>query len=326
VISSHPLKAFGLLLSCALAGCLGPADEETPLSERFGPANLDLTTVPTLEESQLPNVDRTLFSKHLVKLRGYADGEAVWYWNIDGANATFVAPVYLLVDAEGQRLGKPIVDSVPGDAGYTPWWRATTVRVTDKYQGEAIWSRAGIDAAVKAGLVLPPQPTTRIVNCPMVWGDELEQIPDPDAFEITEIWYRGRLAHWITLPGDFDLELTARKMPIFPVYVLQRINEAAPIYEFFTKIDVNGDNQLNDSNNIFSAGLGGARYSPLWEAHLVRVSADYPSIDTSTIGAVPLRAESDLFNAGEPIAPYVLTPTQPLGLLVNCPIVPKETQ
>ncbi len=327
-MSAHfKLRTLLLLMLSLLAACLGPADEGTPLSERFGPVDLDLSTVGTLEEAGFANVDRSLFSKRLVKLRGYADDEPVWYWNIDGANATFVAPVYMVVDSEGNQLGKPIVDAVPGDPGYTPWWRKTLVRVTDKYQGEAIWSRAGIDAALKAGLVEEPKPTTEIINCPMVWGDDLEQTP-ADSFEIVEIWYRGTLAHWITIPENFELEAETQKMPIFPVYILQRINQGAPIYEFLTGVDINGDNQLNDSNNIFSAGLDKPRYSPLWEAHLVRVSADYPSIDTSsTADASPLKAESQLFETdGSPIAPYVLTPTQPLGILVNCPIIRKGAQ
>jgi len=322
----RPLLTTVGLLCLACLGCLEAPEEEVPLEDLLGAPGTRIEDAPLLETAGLPNVDPSQFATSLAYLRGYADGEAVRYWNIDGANARFIAPLYQVQDERGEPVGRPIIDAVPGDSGYSPWWRVHIVRTTDAYAGEVPQSREAIDAAVKAGLLLEPQATSKIVNCPMVWLSQFTQSPGSPTIEATTVWYRGYQAHWLVFPGEFLVEPTRRTMPIFPVYLLQRIDEGAPLYEFATGVDIDGDAVLDNSNNIFASGLGGARYSPLWEAHIVRVSADYPSIDTSsTADLSALRSELDLFNAdGSGKLPYVLTASSSLGLLVNCPILPTE--
>lgn len=319
-------RALGLLCVISGAACLEAADESIPLENLIAPPGTRIEDAPALETADLPQVDLSLFTTFAANLRAYADGEAVRYWNLDGANARFIAPLYVLQDDRGAVLQRPIIDAVPGDAGYSPWWRVHILRTTDAYNGEVISSRAGVDAAVQAGLLLPAQATRRIVNCPLVVPSAFSQSPGSPTLDITTVWYRGYQAHWLEFDEEFLVEVNQRTMPIYPVYILQRINEGAPLYEFLTGVDIDGDAVLDNSNNIFASDLGGLRYSPLWEAHIVRVSADFPSIDTSsTADLAGLRAEQDLFDPdGSGKAPYVLTGSTSLGLLVNCPIIPRD--
>lgn len=304
------------------AGCLGPPDESVPIERLLGPPGTSILDAPRLEAVAPPGLDRSQMARRVAYLRGYADGEPVWYWNVDGANARFIAPVYRLVDDAGELVGAPIIDTIPGDTGYTPWWRIHVVRTTAEYAGERIDSREAIDVAVQAGLLLEPRATNRVVNCPVVDAEAITIDPGRTELEVAPVWYRGLRATWILFPGETIVPTSERSMPIFPVYVLQRIDEALPLYEFITGVDVDGDARLVNSNNVFANGIGGLRYSPLWEAVLVRVSADTPSIDTSTTADLTiLRSEQDLWNPdGSEKAPFVLTQPQDLGLLVNCPI------
>ena len=317
---------WSVALAVALPACLEPPEEAVPLERAVGPAGFDIADAPLLETAGLPGVDPAAFTRSVVRLAGYADHRALTYWNVDGANSELIAPVYVLEDASGAVVGPPIVDAAPGEGGYTPWWRKVVVRVTADYAGEAIWSRDAVDAAVQAGLLLEPQPTTQIWSAPVALEGTVVPLDDTGTktATATPIWYRGHRAHWIRFSAGVELDLAARKMPVFPVYILQRIDEAAPIYEFLSGVDVDGDDRLVSSNNIFAADIGRARYSPLWEAKLVRVGRDYASIDTASV-AVGLSAERDFLDGAEQvISELVVAPPQPLGLLVNCPIQPAE--
>jgi hypothetical protein len=309
----------------SLAACLGPPDEAVPLSRRLGPVGFDIADAPLLEDAGLTGVDPAAFTKTVVRLRGYADHRPLNYWNVDGANSDLIAPAYFVVGADGAQVGRPIIDVAPGEAGYTPWWRKTVVRVTEKYAGEAIWSRDAVEAAVQAGLLLEPQPTAEILSAPVTLQGTTVPLNDAnDTATAGTIWYRGYRTHWVVFSGGIELELTARKMPVYPVYLLQRIDEAAPLYEFLSGVDMDGDDLLVNSNNIFAADLGKARYSPLWSAKLVRVRREYPSIDTASV-AVGLSAERDFLDGSDNvISDLVVGSPQELGLLVNCPIQPAE--
>ncbi len=306
-----------IIIAAAQAACLEPlVSDEIPPGDVFGSGTPE--TAPLAEA--LPRVQPNLhfFTQQVAYLRGFASGAPVWYWNVDGANSKYIAPMYVVLGKDGQ-IGLPIIDVLPGDVGYTPWWRRTVVRTTDKYQGEKIWSRAAVDAGVRLGILSEPEPTTSIVNCPVALQGTTFEVGNGLVSEASRVWYRNTAAYWIQFKETLDVPLESREMPRFPVYVLQRIDSAAPLYEFATGVDLNGDRALNASNNIFAGGLDEARYSPLWFASFVRVAADVRSVDTSTVPE--LTRESQLVDAnGQPVSSRVISVAPAPDALINCPI------
>ncbi len=262
------LLRFVLLGALCVGACLEPPEDDAVPPELFyGDPDVEPGMVTHVEDDPTYAANVEQFASSVAYLRGFADGESIWYWNVDGPNATFIAPLYQIIGLDGQQIGREIIDVIPGDAGYTPWWRVWQVKVTDRYDGERIWSRAAIDAGIRAGILEEPMPTMNVVNCPVTRRETVIPVSSDGDVESTKwVWYRDRRIDWIVFTDFITVPTDDRNMPIYPVYVFQRINEGAPIYEFVTGVDVTGDNELNDSNNIFASGLDGPRYSPLWSA------------------------------------------------------------
>ncbi len=312
------LAAAGLLLGAA--ACLDPlVADEVPLDGLLGAPDLDPDDAPDVEADPALAPRLASFARSVAYLNGFASGEAIRYWNVDGAQSDAIAPFYELVDAAGAPLERPIVDVLPGEPGYTPWWRRVRVRATARYAGEKVWSVAALEAAIAAGLFETPEPTEQVIDAAVSVSTARIPLGEADRAAAPEpIWYRGRRAHWLRFADEVRVPVEERTMPRFPVYVMQRIDEGAPIYEFLTGVDVDGDAVLDDTSNVFAARPGEARYSPLWFVVLVRVAADFRSIER---GRPEITAETQLVDGAG-----TLTSSRAIGLtaletfLVNCPI------
>lgn len=323
MVLRRTIAGLGALL--LLTACLEPPeDDDIPLSSFFGDPDADPAMMPHVEDVPALASNVAQFATQVAYLRGYADGDPIWYWNVDGPNAPFIAPLYQVIGPNGEQIGRTIIDVIPGQAGYTPWWRIFEVYTTPEYDGERIWSREAIDAGIKAGILREPVPTDAVANCPVILRDTPIQVSqNPDEFAGTEwVWYRNQRVDWVVFTDFIRWPAARRDMPVYPVYILQRIDEGAPLYEFVTGVDITGDRRLNDSNNIFAAGLDGDRYSPLWYVAFVRVEEDYLSIDTSSTG-VGLSAEDQFYDPESKtvISSQVIPPVvEQEEVLVNCPI------
>lgn len=308
------------LLLAAATGCLDPAEEAIDLSTRFGPADVAPADAPHVEDSALlaKNVER--FTTTVVYLNGYSQGEPVKFWRLDGPNPSFLASMFIIVGADGP-IGRPIIDVLPGDTGYTPWWREVEVRTTAKYAGEKIWSRDAIDAGISAGILEMPVEKETVRNNPVILREARIPVDVDQTVEPTWGWYRNQRVSWVEFTDRIPVELGLRAMPSFPVYVLQRIDDADPLYEFVTRNDLNRDGDLDDTNNIFGKKPGQEGYSPLWYTDYVRVRSDYPSFDTGE--PVGLSAEDQFLDPAGVIISSLVIPngiTEARDLLVNCPI------
>jgi hypothetical protein len=313
-------KIISAIFVLSFTACLEPPEEMIDQSRIFGDPNLMPADAPHVQDDPDFTANVAAFSTSVAYLRGYAEGDPIWYWNVDGPNATFIAPMFQLVGPDGP-IGRPIIDVIPGDTGYTPWWRTVTVRTTAKYAGEKIWSREAIDAGVRLGILEPPEPQREVKNCPVILRDATVPVDVDQTAEPTWGWYRNRRVHWIDFTDRLDVPTDVHEMPLFPVYVMQRIDQSAPIYEFVTGVDVTGDGDLDDTNNIFGSKPGGPRYSPLWYVVFVRTVADYPSIDTGA--PVGLSAEDQFVDQGGAIISPLVVPDGLIempGFLVNCGI------
>lgn len=312
------------LLPLTALACLGPETNDAVDPARvFGDPNIEPATAPHVEDNPLLADKVAQFGKNVAYLGGWANEEKIWYWNVDGPNATFTAFIYQLVDQNNMPIGRRIIDTLPGDAGYSPWWRLMLVRTTAAYNGERIWSREAIDAGIRSGILEPPMETGDVLNCPVVLQTTKIGVGTDTPASPVWGWYRKQRVHWVDFKEPKQVEIGVREMPIFPVYVLQRINEGNPLYEFLTGIDVTGDGDLDDTNNIFGDKPGGEHYSPLWFVSFVRTVPEYVSIDNTLTGTVGLSAEDQMFDAsGNLISPLVVpgrvTPMP--SFLVNCSI------
>lgn len=309
-----------LVFSAMGFGCLEPlvSDELDP-GRIFGDGSLMLEQVPHVEESEAHAGRAQFFVNETAYLRGYADGRRLWYWNVPGPNTDFIVPMYILEDAEGNETGRWIFDALPGDGGYSPWWRKFVVRTTASYAGEKIWSRAAIDLGVRRGILEPPRETTEVFNFPIVSRFTRTAIEDGQTVGTSTAWYRNQRVSFIEFSEIQQVPLGVTEFPKYPVYLLQRINEPALIYEYATGVDVDGDGRLINSNNIFAGDVDSPRYSPLWYVAVARVPADYVSVETST--AVALDREQDLWvdESRSREAPGISIQLM-REALVNCPI------
>jgi hypothetical protein len=303
-----------------MGACLDPAPEELDLTARFGAPDINPANAPHVEDNPALAKNVQAFATRVAYLNGFAEGDPIRYWNVDGPNATFIAPMFQIVGPDGP-IGRPIIDVLPGDPGYTPWWREVYVRTTAKYAGERIWSREGIDAGLMLGILELPEDQPVVKNCPVILREKRIPVDIDKDVEPTWGWYRNQRVSWVDFKDRVEVEVGLREIPQFPVYVLQRINRAEPIYEFAINTDLNGDGDLDDTNNIFGKKPGKEGYSPLWYVDYVRTVADYPSFDvgSSTVG---LTAEDQFLNpAGEIISDFVVEPIiEARHILVNCSI------
>lgn len=324
-----PLLPLLLSVSGLASGCLDAlVDDELDPNSIFGDGMLSLDDPEAL--AAVSHVDTAPdyaervqhFATEIAYLRGYANGRRVWYWNVPGPNVDFIVPMYKLVEQDGTEVGFWVFDALPGDGGYSPWWRKFTVKKTASFdETRGIWSRESIDLGVRMGMLEPPEATEYVYNFPIVdRHTKVARSPDAGDFVGTSTaWYRNQRVSFIKFTEKVMVPVGQTEFPKYPVYVLQRINEAAPLYEYATGVDVDGDGRLINSNNIFAGDLDDERYSPLWYLAEVRVPAGTVSVDTST--AVTFSRESELYeDAGRTLEAEGVDVKKNLEVLVNCPI------
>ncbi len=102
-------------------------------------------------------------------VQGWARGQEVFYPDF-GQNSATAAPIWVFIHGmnadgtpqmvEGQSN---IIDTIPGDAGYTAFWNVNFVTVPAGYVPNSIRSAADVRAA---GYTITP--TTTVVNCPVI--------------------------------------------------------------------------------------------------------------------------------------------------------------
>jgi len=101
--------------------------------------------------------------------QGWYKGKAVYYFDF-GANPDIAAPIYALItgmDAQGNpqfvQGQKNIIDVVPGDDGYSAFWRVNLVTVPQDYVADTLRSAADV---VDSEYTM--NETDILVNCPVV--------------------------------------------------------------------------------------------------------------------------------------------------------------
>ncbi|HZA23233.1 MAG TPA: hypothetical protein VFA32_11635 [Dehalococcoidia bacterium] len=106
-------------------------------------------------------------------VQGWHDGEQVFYPDF-GQNIPAAIPIWVYITGMDEQ-GNPqfvegqnnIIDAVPGDPGYSAFWRVNLVTVPEGYEPNSIRSAAEVQAA---GFTITV--TDMVVNCPVIFVAE----------------------------------------------------------------------------------------------------------------------------------------------------------
>lgn len=221
-------------------------------------------------------------------------GQRVKYYNFD-IQSDVPAPIYVLFSAgatvpfAGQLN---IVDVVPGDPGYSDFWRVHKVTVPAGYVANDLTSLAEIQAA---GLAI--EPTTMLVNCPIVpEGSTATTRMGGGSPTLMTGWYKGMTVRYFSFE---EKALGGTTVPLSPIYVAFNLNPGAegggPPSGFLTEA---GSAQ---THNVVATVPSDPGYSPLW---LVNI---YDNTAFSSVSNLATAQSANLLAMGV--------------AKVNCPIV-----
>lgn len=278
-----PRWACWLLLATA-SGCLEPrVDDVVPPRGLVLPAGSEVPSALTDPDlaSQLDENDSV--DRRVLRSSAFVGGAQVFYWDF-GTAPDNSAPLFLLrMPTPDDSLEfvphPPILDVVPGDPNYTPFWAIWTVPITDKYAGEIIPSLQALQEAESLGIVGMPEQRTGYLNCPVVHPDvRVEVGGGVDDVAPSPGFYRGVQVGLVNFAFRQLLE-DKTHVPVAEIYVLRR-EGGDPLSEGVRSVDMTGDGDTNDSNNLFQYALGDDGYSPLSRVVSVTVPTAYMSIDS----------------------------------------------
>lgn len=274
------------LAALGLSACLDPLVDDAVVPEALLPADAEVPFASGALAARIAELDQV---DAIVPLRGaFASGAPVQFWDF-GPAPNLAVPIWVIVrdDPDGMfatntRRFTPvgqgnIIDAVPGDPGYSPYWRLFLVPVTDLWDGELVTSAEAIDAGVRAGLLERPISLQLAVNCPVVDADVRLEVGPGEVAPPDEGFYRGvRVAYF-----SFEVfNLGATDIATPPVYALRR-EGGEPLDETLRGVDMTGDGDRVDSNDVFAVAWGEAGYSSVVARVEVVVRSETGSIDTS---------------------------------------------
>lgn len=233
-----------------------------------------------------------------------------------------------------------VVDSIPGEAKYSPLWRVNVVEWKDPTNATVLGSEADVLAAASNGQVTIT-PTPIVVNCPIVqWGGNSDgTIPagnmkirdsitesgaygsaqvlniDTQNMKVTFVAHRGFAPDGSTIyyiATDASQKGPADALGVVLANKTQNTistSSSADLYQFSNGIQ--GSGPLGFQSGIASAKEGDQYYSPMWRIQVVT----WKDPTTATL----LENTQDLNSKSEQ------TTTMLAGFIVNCPFFSVET-
>jgi len=233
-----------------------------------------------------------------------------------------------------------VVDSIPGDAKYSPLWRVNVVEWKDSTSATMLGSEDEVLAAESDGKVTVT-PTHVVVNCPIVqWGANKEgTIPaghmkirdiitesgaygsaqvlniDTQNMKVTFVAHRGFAPDGSTIyyiATDASQKGPADMLGIVSANTTQATmstSSAADLYQFSNGIT--GSGPLGFQSGVGSTKPGDQYYSPMWRIQVVAWKD--PSSATVLENVQDLTSKSDM------------TTTSLAGFIVNCPFFSVDT-
>lgn len=314
----------------ALAGCLGPlvSDDVVGASLILPPGS----TVPSIDTD--PVLAAQIAANDAVgdfvpRISAFVHGKRVFYLDFGPAPPVAIPFLTLATKDEAGNLVAiedvpSILDAVPGDPGYSPFWLEVLVPVTEKWKGEVFTSFDAVLQGQEEGLLGEPVPQAKYYNCPVVASTvRVDKGPGEEPRAPSPCYYRGFVTHYFHFGSEDLAGADDPAVPVEDVYLLRR-EGGEPLSEPMRGVDMTGDGDTFDTNNVFEVGLDDEDYTPLWRVVDVVVPADYASIDTSkdeTVAA--FTSVDDMFQDEVPRSGKVVA-VSPREMLVNCPIVKEK--
>ncbi len=311
-------------LGALCAGCLGPQ-----VSDELGAGAADIlpagATVPSADDDPAENA---VIAAHdqvdgvVPRTSAFAAGAAAHTWDF-GPTPEFAAPVFELVRATAPGTFElvdhlPILEFLPDDPGYSPYGSIFYVEITPAYQGQLLTSTYALQEAAIEGLVLGPRAQLKGVDRPVVASDVRLEVGggQPPLAPAGRAYYDGNVVRYFDF-GEIALA-DAAHLPESAHYVLRR-DGSEPLSEPIRHVDLDGDGDLEDTNDIFAAAPTAPGYAPRCRTITVAVPTATASIDTSHDEAVAdLRDASQLFDP-DPVAGTVVA-FDTTDDVRNCPL------
>lgn len=276
-----------LFVACAHPDRSAPPRHHSPVIDRFSAAAGHL--MQRAAKRGLPGPDQPIDLDHPPFItQGLApDGSIVRYYNFD-VQSPKPATLYRLTHAgtrEAIAGQLDLVDTLPGEPGYSDFWRVAWVEVPDDYKSNTI-----TNAEELRGRGLTATLTASVIDCPIVpRGTTAHEATGVKPPAPTELWYRGDRVSCLAFGDPLILD-TNDLVPTSPIYVT------------FTKPGAfRAEGTTPQTHNVVMSVPGDVEYSPLWAVHIYAPAAFDTVKDATTALAAPLVDAN--------------------GPLVNCPIV-----
>ena len=224
-------------------------------------------------------------------------GERVEYYGFDVQSRTPATRFVFYREGEKKPLAGQldIIDTVPGDDGYSDFFRVTRVTVPSNYAPNTITRARGVEASG-----YETEPTDVIVNAPVVpMGSSATRRLEGSSGEARRAWYRDEIAYYFSFEEDeLRVGFDAANEPVAPIayiFVTFNINPnepgGGPPSGFVTEP---GSAQ---THNVVEHLPGDEGYSPLWHV-MVYDSASFDEVGdlASAMAARPIGIPAALVN------------------------------
>ena len=224
------------------------------------------------------------------------DGQRVQYYNFD---VQPLAPAVLyLVFREGEAApveGQlPIINVIPGDTGYSDYWRIYRVIAPPDYVANTVTS---FDGVYDEELFI--EATDIVVNCPVVPEGSTADLRTGDtAAEPSRTWYKDEVAFIFKFEEASLLVTPEGELPRSPIYVTFNVNPdqpgGGPPSGFVTEP---GGVQ---THNVVGSVPGDDDYSPFWSVN-VYDNGDFDTVSDLATADAATRLADDMAQVNCPI-------------------------
>ena len=98
---------------------------------------------------------------------GWYKDKPTFYFDFGMVEPVTTLPVWVFTTADGTKGGKNLIDSIPGDAGYTPFWQPYIITVPDDQKNKDTFkSAADVTSSLKKVEM------DAVVNCPVAFTEK----------------------------------------------------------------------------------------------------------------------------------------------------------